>query len=103
MTDFVVILSTAPAGESDWIARTLVEESLAACVSISQVRSYFVWESKLSEEVEDMIVIKTESDLADKVKARIKDLHSYELPEVIVLPIIGGAEGYLKWIKLSLG
>ena len=103
MTDFVVILSTAPAGEVDRIARTLVEERLAACISISQVRSYFVWEGKLSEEIEDMMIIKTALDLEDKVKARIKDLHSYELPEVIVLPIIGGAEGYLKWIKLSLG
>ncbi|MDD1751597.1 MAG: divalent-cation tolerance protein CutA [Methanotrichaceae archaeon] len=103
MTDFVVILSTAPAGEADWIARTLVEERLAACVSISQIRSYFVWESKLSQELEAMMIIKTESDQADKVKARIKDLHSYELPEVIVLPIIGGAEGYLKWIKQSVG
>jgi len=103
MTDFVVILSTAPAGEVDRIARTLVEENLAACVSISQVRSYFVWEGKLSEEIEDMMIIKTALDLEDKVKARIKDLHSYELPEVIVLPIIGGDEGYLKWIKQSVG
>ena len=103
MTDFVVILSTAPAGEVDRIARTLVEERLAACISISQVRSYFVWEGKLSEEIEDMMIIKTALDLEDKVKARIKDLHSYELPEVIVLPIIGGAEGYLKWIKQSVG
>ena len=103
MTDFVVILSTAPAGEVDRIARTLVEENLAACISISQVRSYFVWEGKLSEEIEDMMIIKTALDLEDKVKARIKDLHSYELPEVIVLPIIGGDEGYLKWIKQSVG
>ncbi|MDD1753988.1 MAG: divalent-cation tolerance protein CutA [Methanotrichaceae archaeon] len=103
MTDFVVILSTAPAGEVDRIARTLVEERLAACISISQVRSYFVWEGKLSEEIEDMMIIKTALDLEDKVKARIKDLHSYELPEVIVLPIIGGDEGYLKWIKQSVG
>jgi periplasmic divalent cation tolerance protein len=103
MTDFVVILSTAPTGEADWIARTLVEESLAACVSISQVRSYFAWEGKISEEIEDMMIIKTGSDLADKVTVRIKDLHSYELPEVIVLPIIGGEEGYLKWIKQSVG
>ena len=103
MTDFVVILSTAPTGEADWIARTLVDENLAACVSISQVRSYFVWEGKLSEEIEDMMIIKTESSLADKAKMRIKDLHSYGLPEVIVLPIIGGDEGYLKWIKQSVG
>ncbi len=103
MTDFVVILSTAPVGDADRIARTLVEERLVACANISQVRSYFVWENKLSEEVEHMMILKTESNLADKVKARIKDLHSYDLPEVIVLPIIGGAKDYLKWIKQSVG
>ncbi len=103
MTDFVVILSTAPVGDADRIARTLVEERLVACANISQVRSYFVWENKLSEEVEDMMILKTESNLADKVKTRIKDLHSYDLPEVIVLPIIGGAKDYLKWIKQSVG
>jgi len=103
MTDFVVILSTAPEGDADEIASALVEESLAACVSISQVRSHFTWEGKIFKEIEDLMIIKTESNLVDRVRTRIKDLHSYELPEIIVLPIIGGDTGYLKWIEQAVG
>ena len=99
MTEFVVILSTAPEDDADEIARCLVEEGLAACVNISQVKSHFKWGGKVSEEIEYMMIIKTRSDLVIRLKARIKELHSYELPEFIVLPIIGGDEGYLKWVE----
>ncbi len=103
MTDPVVVLCTAPPGGADKIARTLVEERLAACVNVSQVRSYFVWNGKSSDEREELMIIKTEQTMADKVKARIKELHSYELPEIIILPIVGGDEGYLAWISQSIG
>lgn len=103
MTEFVVVLCTAPPGGADRIARALVDERLAACVNVSQVRSYFVWKGKPFDDREELMIIKTTLQLADKLKARIKELHSYELPEIIVLPIIAGDEGYLQWISQSVG
>jgi periplasmic divalent cation tolerance protein len=103
MTEFVVVLCTAPPGGADKIAGALVEEGLAACVNVSTVRSYFIWRGKPSNEREELMMIKTEQRLADKVMARIKELHSYELPEIIALPIIAGDEGYLQWISRSVG
>ncbi|MCJ7444230.1 MAG: divalent-cation tolerance protein CutA [Methanotrichaceae archaeon] len=102
MTEFVLVLSTTQVGDADWIARSLVEERLAACVNISQVKSHFIWEGKLSEEQEAMMIIKTESRLVDRLKSRIKELHSYQLPEIIVVPIVGGDEVYLHWIRESI-
>jgi periplasmic divalent cation tolerance protein len=102
MPEFVVVLCTAPPGGSDKIARTVVEEGLAACVNVSPVRSYFIWRRKPFNEREELMIIKTEQRLSDKVRARIKELHSYELPEIIALPIIAGDEGYLQWLSQSV-
>lgn len=102
MTEFIILLCTAPPGGADRIARALVEEKLAACVNISQVRSYFFWNGRLSDEHEELMIIKTEKSLEDKIKARIKELHSYELPEIIAVPIVGGDERYLDWIGKSV-
>ena len=102
MDDYVVVLCTAPPGGSEKIARALVEEKLAACVNVSPVRSYFSWQSKLSVEGEELMIIKTEGRLFDQVKSRVKELHSYELPEIIVIPISQGDEGYLRWISDSV-
>ncbi len=103
MTEFIILLCTAPPGGADKIAGALVEERLAACVNISQIRSYFEWNGRISDEREELMIIKTEKSLADKTTARIKELHSYELPELIALPIIGGDERYLEWIGKSVG
>ena len=103
MTEFLIILCTAPPGGADKIAKALVEERLAACVNVSQARSYFIWNGRLSDEREELMIIKTEKSLAEKIKARIKELHSYELPEIIAIPIVGGDERYLEWISQSLG
>ena len=102
MTEFVLVLSTAQPGGGERIARCLLEEKLAACVNIAQVRSYFVWDGKLSDEIEDLMIIKTEERLIDKVKSRIKELHSYQLPEIIIIPITDGEESYLHWIRQAL-
>lgn len=102
MTEFIIVLCTAPPGGTDRIARALVEEKLAACVNISQVRSYFLWDGRLSDEREELMIIKTEKSLEDKIKSRIKELHPYELPEIIAVPIVGGDERYLDWIGQSV-
>ncbi len=103
MTEFIIMLCTTPPGGADKIARALVEEKLAACVNISQIRSYFIWNGRLSDEREELMIIKTERRMADKINARIKELHPYELPEIIAIPIVGGDERYLEWIGQSVG
>lgn len=103
MTDFAVVLCTAPLGGSEKIARALVEERLAACVNVSLVKSYFTWEEKLSSDQEELMIIKTEQRMVEPLEKRIKELHSYQVPEIIVLPIIKGDEAYLRWITESVG
>ena len=102
-TDFAIVLCTAPPGGSEKIAKALVEERLVACVNVSAVRSYFFWEGKSCDETEELMIIKTEMKLVERIKARIKELHSYELPEIIIIPIVGGDERYLQWIGQSVG
>ncbi len=101
--EFVVVLCTAPPDEARIIARALVEERLAACVNIMPVRSYFVWKEELTEEAEELMIIKTAASVVEPLKARIKDLHSYQVPEIIVLPIREGYQPYLAWIAESVG
>lgn len=101
--EFVVVLCTAPPGGAAGIARALVEERLAACVNVAPVRSYFVWEGKLAEEGEELMIIKSEQRMVQALTKRIKELHSYQVPEIIVLPIKGGDEDYLRWMAESVG
>jgi len=103
VTEFVVVLCTAPAGGAENIAKALVEERLAACVNVGAVRSYFIWEEKLCKDAEDLLIIKTEQRMAERLMARIRELHSYQLPEMIMLKIAGGDERYLQWIGQSVG
>lgn len=102
-TEFVIVLCTAPPGGSEKIAKALVEERTAACVNVSSVRSYFSWEGKSCDEMEELMIIKTEMKLTERIKTRIKELHSYELPEIIIIPIVGGDDRYLQWIGQSVG
>lgn len=101
-TEFLIVLCTAPPGGGEGIARALVEERLAACVNVSQVRSHFIWEGTFSQEQEELLIIKTETRLAGKVGERIKELHSYQVPEIIVLPIAGGDDRYLGWMRETM-
>lgn len=98
MTEAILMLCTAgSADEAATIARTLVEERLAACVQISAVESWYRWQGQVEHAPEQRLHIKTSAALASEVEARIKALHSYELPEIMTLPI-GGSADYLAWI-----
>jgi periplasmic divalent cation tolerance protein len=99
---YVVVFCTAPPNHSGRLARLVIEERLAACVSISQVRSTFLWKGRVEEEAEDLLIIKTEDLLVEELTSRIREVHPYELPEIVVLPIIGGEQGYLDWISESV-
>jgi len=100
MTDYTIILVTAGSeAEAEIIAKALVAERLAACVNIiSPMRSIYRWEEKIRDDREWLLVIKTQAERFGAVEARVKALHSYQVPEVIALPILAGAEGYLRWL-----
>jgi len=99
----VIILTTAGEKESAAIARALVEEHRAACVNITGVTSFYRWEGELCQDQEQLLIIKTTRDRADAVMSRIRELHSYELPEMILVPVTGGYPPYLQWICDEVG
>jgi periplasmic divalent cation tolerance protein len=103
MSEFVVVLCTTALAEADRLAKTLVEERLAACVNIAPVRSYYIWEVKLNEDKEELMIIKTKKVMVERLQARILELHSYKVPEIIVLSIIEGYPPYLSWMAESVG
>jgi periplasmic divalent cation tolerance protein len=100
MEKFIVVLVMASSEEeAKKIARVLVEKKLAACVNlVKEVQSIFRWKGKLSEENEVLLIIKTKSKQFKDVEAEVKKLHSYEVPEIIALPIIAGSKDYLFWV-----
>ena len=101
MAEFVLILTTMPDDErADALARTLVDERLAACVNVlSTMTSFYRWQGTIEQEEERQIVIKTTRDRVAAVQTRLRDLHAYEVPEFLVLPVSDGSTGYLDWVR----
>lgn len=102
MTDqLVVAVSTCPdETTARQIAETLVSERLAACVNrVPGVQSTYVWDGQLQNDTETLLVIKTTAERIPEVEARLKALHPYELSEWLVLPVSGGSEPYLEWVR----
>ena len=104
MTDKVVVLVTCGSGkEAKRIAQALVEGRLAACVNISSpIRSVYRWRGEVCDESEVLLIIKTVRELFDAVRRTVEKLHSYQVPEIICLPIIDGAPNYLNWLGGSV-
>jgi periplasmic divalent cation tolerance protein len=104
MTDKIVVLSTCgSAEEGARIARALVEKKLAGCVNVMPaVRSVYRWKGAVEDQEETMLVIKSSRGLFDQLRTEIEKLHSYEVPEVIAVPIVEGSEGYLEWLERAL-
>ncbi|MFC1998231.1 divalent-cation tolerance protein CutA [Chloroflexota bacterium] len=99
-TEIVIIITTADEQEAQAISKLLLEKRLIACANIvSKVSSMFWWQGVLESEDECMLILKTKTSLLDEVVEMVKSAHSYDVPEVIALPIIGGNEDYLKWIS----
>ena len=99
-TEIVVVLTTAPNDErAETWARTLVEERLAACVNIhGPMISFYRWKGIVERDDERQVVIKTTRERVAALRVRLRELHSYELPEFVVLTVEDGSEEYLKWI-----
>jgi periplasmic divalent cation tolerance protein len=99
-SEVVVVLVTAPNEEAaERIARALVDERLAACVNlVGPIRSIYRWEGAVHEDAERLLVAKTRRSLLGHVAARVRELHDYDVPEVLALPVAGGSEAYLAWL-----
>jgi periplasmic divalent cation tolerance protein len=102
---YIIVLITTPSkNEAEKIAKTLLEERLIACANIiSPVQSLFWWQGKVNEAQEHIILMKTRKDLFSKLSERVKALHSYQVPEIIAIPIMEGSKDYLKWLDENLG
>jgi len=100
MSDARVILSTVPDAETARdLARHLIEARLAACVNtIGGVRSTYRWEGSVTEDDELLLVIKTAADRVADLTRSLADRHPYEVPEIVVLPVVGGGASYLQWV-----
>ena len=100
MTDARVVFTTAGSiAEAERIARALVERRLAACVNIlPQIRSIYRWQGKIEDAAEILLLIKTSAERFPAVRDAIRELHSYDVPECICLPITDGSPDYLKWL-----
>lgn len=104
MTDKIVVLSTCGSvEEGERLAQTLVDKRLAACVNIIPgMRSVYRWKDAIENEAEVLLVIKTSRPLFEDLRAEIERVHSYEVPEVIAMPVVDGSEAYLEWMTHEL-
>ena len=100
MTEVVIILTTVPDEErGDAIARRLVEERLAACVNVcAAMTSFYRWKGAVERANEHQLVIKAERGRVPTIESLVRELHPYELPEFLVLPVVDGTKAYLDWI-----
>jgi periplasmic divalent cation tolerance protein len=96
----IVLITASSNDEAAKIAATLVNEHLAACVNIvPEVRSLFFWEGKTQDAREALLICKSRLPLIEKLIRRVKELHSYTVPEIVALPIVAGSREYLDWVE----
>jgi periplasmic divalent cation tolerance protein len=95
----VVLITVKDAEEAQKIAKALLKRRQAACVNIvPEVNSHFWWQDKLDSTRESLLIVKTKESLLPELMKSVKKLHSYSIPEIIALPIVGGSQDYLDWI-----
>ena len=99
----MLYITAADEKEAEAIAATLVKERLVACVTMLPVRSVYRWEGAVQHDTETVLFAKTRADLVERAMARIVELHSYEVPCVLVLPIEAGHKPYLDWVDEVTG
>jgi len=100
---YLVLTTTKTHAEAERITKKIVGEKLAACVNVvPSISSTYRWKGKIERSREALLLIKTSDEKLDRLIKRIAKLHSYEVPEIIALPIERGLPEYLKWLKESL-
>lgn len=98
----VVLIATDSEEEARRIGQLLVDREKAACVNIvPRVNSLFRWEGQFESAQESLMLVKTKASLFPEVAELVKTVHSYEVPEIVALPIIAGSEEYLKWLDIT--
>ncbi len=100
----IVFITASNEDEASKMARALVEARLAACVNIIRnIRSIYSWQGKIEDEAEVLMIAKTRRSLFDSLLERVKELHSYTVPEIIAVPVAEGSADYLGWLKEVTG
>jgi len=104
MNGFIMVyVTTSNKVEAEKIAQTLLQERLIACANIvGPVSSHFHWKGKVDSQEEFLMILKSRADLFGVLESRVRALHSYEVPEVIAVPIVDGSKGYLDWMNEAL-
>ena len=102
-TEYVLVLTTLPAdADAAAFARTLVTERLAACVNLlAPMESVYEWEGEMQRDTERQLIMKTVRARVDALWQRVRELHPYDVPEFVVLPIVDGNDAYLRWLAES--
>lgn len=98
MNHGVVLVTASSQQEAETIAKALVESKLAACVNIFPIQSIYRWEGEIHNEPEWQLIIKTDLTQFSALETKIREIHSYSVPEIIAIPLIGGSQPYLNWI-----
>lgn len=100
----VVFITTADAEEARLISGVLLEQKKTACVNIvSGISSLFWWKGKIDSAEESLLIVKTKASLLDDIVEVVKEIHSYDNPEIIALPVYGGSQDYLEWLDEATG
>ena len=100
MNYIIVLMTAANRNEAKNIIRILLEEKLIACANMSEgISSFFWWKEKIDEEKEVLVLMKSSKDKFEKLSKRVIEIHSYEVPEILSIPIVNGSSTYMDWMK----
>lgn len=103
MSFWVMISTVKSVQEANRMAKEIIAGKLAGCVSVFPgITSHFFWDGKLCREKEAMILVKTTKGNAGKIMKKIKEIHTYQVPEILFFQVAGGEKGYLDWLKKSV-
>ncbi|MDR1365519.1 MAG: divalent-cation tolerance protein CutA [Holosporales bacterium] len=98
--EFSVVLSTAQSKQqAELLCHKLLEQNLAACIQIHRTKSFYLWQGKIKQACEYCLIIKTKTNLFKKLSTVIKQHHTYDIPEIIQLPLTDGLKDYLNWMR----
>ncbi|NJK27484.1 MAG: divalent-cation tolerance protein CutA [Coleofasciculaceae cyanobacterium SM2_3_26] len=99
----LILVTAGSQTEAETIAKTLVEAKLAACVSVFPIRSVYTWKAEIQTDEEWQLLIKTNLEKFPELEQKIQEIHSYEVPEILALPILQGSTAYLQWLAEQVG